>query len=109
MADPAKEHMMICKVLDAKLEPPSPDLAELASELAGEGCKQLSVDVVERVLMAKLSARSLLADRLSYLKDCNKTCDEVRRDAKFPPPILAQLPRVVQLLANYAALSIPTA
>jgi|EP00427_Karlodinium_veneficum_P039908 hypothetical protein len=109
-ADPAKEHLMLCKVLDAKLDPPSPDLAELAGELQSEGLgTQLNVDLVERVIMAKLKARALLADRLKYIQDCNKICDEVRRDAKFPVPVLQKLPMVLDLLHSYAAFSITTA
>jgi len=98
---------MLAKLLSATLEPPSPDMAELVAELAAEGRPQrLDIDVVERVLMAKLTARQLLAERLRYLKDCMKACDEVRRDAKFPAPVLELLPKVAQMLGNYGALSL---
>lgn len=108
--DAVKEHTMLTKVLSAVLEPPSPDLAELAEELKGEGAgMQLSTELVERVLMAKLAARTLLGDRMKYLKDCNKSCEDVRRDAKFPPIVLAQLPKVLHMLGNYGALSMTCA
>jgi len=105
--DPAKEHVMLAKVLSVSLEPPSPGLEELAAELDAEGTgRKISIELVERVLMAKLSAVPSLAERLKYLKDCSKICDEVRRDARFPPPVMAQLPKVVPMLGNYGALSL---
>eukprot|EP00927_Polykrikos_kofoidii_P048035 TRINITY_DN42273_c0_g2_i1.p1 TRINITY_DN42273_c0_g2~~TRINITY_DN42273_c0_g2_i1.p1 ORF type:complete len:1026 (-),score=241.96 TRINITY_DN42273_c0_g2_i1:68-3145(-) len=109
--DPAKEHTMLCKVLGAILEPvPTPDLADLVVELASEPTgKRLCMNNAERVITAKLSKRALLADRFAYLRDCSKTADEVRRDAKFPPGVLELLPKIQQLLANYGGLSITCA
>jgi len=102
---------MLAKMLSATLEPtPTPDLAELAAELDTEGQgRKLNVDTVERVLQAKLSKRPLLVDRLTYLKDCSRAGDEVRRDGKFQANVMELLPKVQLMLGNYAALSMTCA
>lgn len=97
---------MLTKILTANLA--GPDLAELAKELEAEGQTQLSSEVVERVLMAKLAALPLVARRLSYLRDCWKGCEEARKDSRLPG-VLEQVPKVQQLVGNYAALSLSCA
>eukprot|EP00933_Yihiella_yeosuensis_P076717 TRINITY_DN8662_c0_g1_i1.p1 TRINITY_DN8662_c0_g1~~TRINITY_DN8662_c0_g1_i1.p1 ORF type:complete len:112 (+),score=20.75 TRINITY_DN8662_c0_g1_i1:62-397(+) len=75
--DPDKENAMLSHILAALLATPSPDLAELAAELDSEGVgRKLTVDVVERVLMAKLSAKKICAERLKYLFECDKRSQE---------------------------------
>jgi len=101
---------MLCRVLSANLSAPGPDLAPLAAELDSEGQgRQLNVDNAERVLMAKLSGRPLVAERLKYLQECSRACDEVRRDAKYPVPVLQLLPKVQQMIGNYGNLSLTCA
>lgn len=102
---------MLLKILQAAIDPPSADLAELAAELDTEGGgRTLSVaDTAERVLMVKLSAKPLLAERLKYLRLCMVQVNEVRRDAKFPPLVLEQLPKVAQMVGNYGALCLTCA
>jgi len=102
---------MLSKVLAATLEPtPTPDLAELVAELDAEGHGRcLNAEAVERVLVAKLSRRPLLVDRLTYLKDSSRSADEVRRDGKFPQGVLELLPKVQQMIGNYGALSLACA
>jgi len=108
--DPAKEHAMLSKILAVVLEPPTPDLADLVAELDGEGQgRRLNTECVERVLMAKLSARPVLADKLKYLKNCLQTAEEVRRDSKFPQPVMALLPKVYSMVGNYIALGVTCA
>lgn len=101
---------MLSKVLSAVLEPPSAELAELAAELESEGRgRQLAIDIVERVLMAKLAARPLVAERLKYLASCSKSCDEVRSTARLPQAVLDKLPTVQQMIGNYSGLSVTCA
>lgn len=99
---------MLCRILSADLA--SSEMAELASELDAESKPRLlNVENVERVLMAKLSSRALLAEKLKYLRECSKACEEVRRDARYPPPVLQQLPKVHQMIGNYGSLSMTCA
>lgn len=56
--------------------------------------------------MAKLSAKAAIAEKLNYLRECSRTCEEVRRDARFPTPVLQLLPKVHQMIGNYGALSL---
>ena len=42
-------------------------------------------------------------------QDCLQRCDEVRRDAKFPAPVMEQVPKVQQMLGNYAGLAVSCA
>ncbi|CAK8987151.1 unnamed protein product [Durusdinium trenchii] len=102
--DPTKENAMLCRILSADLA--SKELAELAAELDAESKPRLlNVETVERVLMAKLSARALLAEKLKFLRECSKACEEARRDARYPPAVLQQLPKVHQMIGNYGSLS----
>ncbi|CAJ1404299.1 unnamed protein product [Effrenium voratum] len=106
--DAAKESAMLCRVLSADLS--ASDLAELAADLDAESKPRLlDVENVERVLMAKLSARAPLAEKLKYLRECSRTCEEVRRDARYPQPVMQQLPKVHQMIGNYGALSMTCA
>lgn len=106
--DANKESAMLCRILSADLA--SSEMAELASELDAESKPRLlNVENVERVLMAKLSSRALLAEKLKYLRECSKACEEVRRDARYPPPVLQQLPKVHQMIGNYGSLSMTCA
>ena len=99
---------MLCRILSADMA--SSEMAELASELDAESkSRLLNVENVERVLMAKLSGRSLLAEKLNYLRDASKACEEVRRDARYPQAVLQQLPKVHQMIGNYGALSMTCA
>mmetsp|Transcript_110713 Transcript_110713/g.319814 ORF Transcript_110713/g.319814 Transcript_110713/m.319814 type:complete len:1018 (-) Transcript_110713:151-3204(-) len=109
--DAAREHAMLAKVLEASLDPPSPDLAELAKELEAEGeGRQLRTEHVERVFMARLASKPLLSDRLAYMVRCWRGCDDVRANShRHPPEVLEQLPAVLQMIGNYAGLSISCA
>eukprot|EP00913_Durusdinium_trenchii_P034990 g32730.t1 len=96
------ERMTAAKVFPKAKE----ELAELAAELDAESKPRLlNVETVERVLMAKLSARALLAEKLKFLRECSKACEEARRDARYPPAVLQQLPKVHQMIGNYGSLS----
>mmetsp|Transcript_49777 Transcript_49777/g.131988 ORF Transcript_49777/g.131988 Transcript_49777/m.131988 type:complete len:1009 (-) Transcript_49777:159-3185(-) len=108
--DPGKEHKALAHVLGAQLEPPSNDLVGLVAEFDSEGLgRQLDAEMAERVLMARLSAKPLVADRLAYLRDCSTRIDELSRGGKFPACVVNQLPPVQQLCGNYAALSLTCA
>lgn len=98
---------MLAKVLQAKLDPPTPDLAEIAATLTAKGNCQLSTECVEDVLMAKLGALPLAGERLKYLIQCSRGCDDVRRDShRYSPGVMEELPKVQQMISNYSGLSI---